>query len=218
MGYWGKRASTCRRCWQVGHTRRNCPSNPDYIKEDYARLAKSRKCNYCAETGHNRSSCEKRKIALAKFKKDEILRRQAIDQFYREHGIGVGAVLSYEIPAWANKSGQKGETDVLLLKRAWSISMSGDINFFFHSSTRAEEIQASIGILGMMNEWGAVNIPWCDSAGCRQVFSFYCDYKVEVLTPGNTNGSMYSYSYLHDESTVTDIPADLSDTVRSKKE
>ena len=215
MGY--RRESMCRYCFLYGHTKRNCPSLPEYMKNVYKEKAKNRECAFCALTGHNRASCEKRKIALAKHKKDEILRRQALERFCRENGIGVGAVLSYTVPAW-NKSYYKIDSDVdtLILKSAETLKY-GEPRFNFHSSAMNGNIVYCIASVKSVGEWGSVVIPFSDSEGNKTSHHFYPDIKVEVLIPAIEGVTLFSPSELTDESTV-EIPDNLRDTVRRKKE
>jgi len=63
--------STCRYCYERGHTKRACPQmkkdaangNPyaQDVIDGYERKAKSRKCSYCSEGGHNKAGCAMRK-------------------------------------------------------------------------------------------------------------------------------------------------------------
>ena len=63
-------ASTCRYCWEKGHTQRSCPkmredaANGDayakHMVERYAQAVKARRCSYCNETGHNKKGCKVR--------------------------------------------------------------------------------------------------------------------------------------------------------------
>ena len=63
--------STCRYCYERGHTKRACPdmrkdaangnSYAQDMVERYAARAKSRKCSYCSEGGHNKAGCAMRK-------------------------------------------------------------------------------------------------------------------------------------------------------------
>jgi hypothetical protein len=168
-------------------------------------------------TGHNRASCDKRKIALAKHKKDEILRRQAVQRFCHENGIGVGAVLSYTVPAW-NKSYYKIDSDVdtLILKSAETLKY-GEPRFNFHSSAMNRNIVYCIANVKSVGQYGSVVIPFLDSEGNKVSHHFYPDIKVEVLIPAIEGVTLFSPSELTDESTV-EIPDNLRDTVRRKKE
>ena len=66
-----RRPSTCRYCYETGHTQRSCPvmkkdaeTGNAYAQdkiESYAHKAKSRKCSYCRNEGHNKKGCTTRK-------------------------------------------------------------------------------------------------------------------------------------------------------------
>ena len=57
--------STCRYCYESGHTKRACPQmkkdaangsiHAQDVIDGYERKAKSRKCSYCSEGGHNKA-------------------------------------------------------------------------------------------------------------------------------------------------------------------
>jgi len=220
MGY--RRESICSYCLNCGHTRRNCPSTPEHIKKHYAERAKNRRCNYCANVGHNRSSCESRKNALARFKKNEILRRNAINAFYKKHGFGVGAVVSYEVPPWMRNRNydmtEENVYDTLTIYECRAPYCEGVVMFNVHSASRNSKHAASIATLEMIGEWGSVSIPWIDCDGLQHSLSFYPDHKVSMLIPADENAKMLEDKLLHDINTVTSIPDNIADTVRSKKE
>ena len=97
-------ASTCRYCWETGHTQRSCPkmredaANGDaYAKhrvERYAQAVKTRKCSYCNETGHNKKGCKVRKehkvvydLTVNKFRNE--MRERAL-----KAGVKVGSLIA----------------------------------------------------------------------------------------------------------------------------
>ncbi len=219
MGW--RREPLCRYCLSYGHTRRNCPSAPESVKQRYAQMAKNRRCNYCANTGHNRASCDARKNALAKFKRDELLRRAAINDMYKRHGFGVGTVLSYEIPSWMRSSyydlTSSDSLDTLVITKTDDLTYSGELQFEAHSSVRNKKVIASIATRDMLGSAGYMLIKWRDSIGNENNYAFHPDFIADMLTPASGSGNIFEDRYLTDVETVTSIPDNIADSVRSKK-
>lgn len=90
----GKRTVRCRRCWETGHNRRNCPRNSAEEKEAYSNGNKARLCSYCGEPKHNRISCPKRKSDITNYIADNAVYRQTILTHMQNIGLGIGALVS----------------------------------------------------------------------------------------------------------------------------
>jgi len=96
--------STCRYCYERGHTKRACPQmkkdaangsiHAQDVIDGYERKAKSRKCSYCSEGGHNKAGCAIRK-------RDGIIYQKTLNDFaenvtYRSAtaGIKIGSLVA----------------------------------------------------------------------------------------------------------------------------
>jgi len=117
-----KRTVTCSHCWKAGHNRSGCSElrekmqerlkdDPEdwYAKDYFETKARSKKraCGYCRENGHTRPTC---KYLIADKKKtihmNQEWRQNALD-FFKNLGLGVGALVQVE-----NKRTWDGESEV----------------------------------------------------------------------------------------------------------
>ena len=95
--------STCRYCYERGHTKRSCPQMREdaangntyaqNVIDRYSARAKSRKCSYCNEGGHNKKGCKTRKAHGVIFDTTNSLFRKEIKERSNAAGIKVGSLV-----------------------------------------------------------------------------------------------------------------------------
>ena len=112
-----RRSPRCTSCYNVGHTRRSCPSIKETAAiasakpyeersysekraveavEQYKQAAKTRTCAYCDEGGHNVAGCKMRKQDIVTATTQLVAWRKDFLTKCKQVGLGVGAMLTQE--------------------------------------------------------------------------------------------------------------------------
>ena len=112
-----RRSPRCTSCYNVGHTRRSCPSTKETAAiasakpyeersysekraveavEQYKQAAKTRTCAYCDEGGHNVAGCKMRKQDIVTATTQLVAWRKDFLTKCKQVGLGVGAMLTQE--------------------------------------------------------------------------------------------------------------------------
>lgn len=112
-----RRSPRCTSCYNIGHTRRSCPSTKETAAiasakpyeersysekraveavEQYKQAAKTRTCAYCVEGGHNVAGCKMRKQDIVTATTQLVAWRKDFLAKCKQVGLGVGAMLTQE--------------------------------------------------------------------------------------------------------------------------
>jgi hypothetical protein len=112
-----RRSPRCTSCYQVGHTRRSCPTTKETAAiasakpyeersysekravetvEQYKDEAKKRTCAYCLAVGHNVAGCKVRKMDIVTATTQLVTWRKDFLAKCKQVGLGVGAMLTTE--------------------------------------------------------------------------------------------------------------------------
>ena len=149
------RQRRCGYCGEVGHTRRNCKvlhsrlkeqaDAGSYMAEQQLKKLTQTKCSYCKEYGHNRRVCSARKTNITSVMGKVEKNLENITSHFAEVGIGLGALMTYEVQEWDNDKAQYVEQKYIapVVKIHWDrTSHKSDVsNEKFDPSERFIEVR-----------------------------------------------------------------------------